>query len=123
MSKSSLREGQMSDAVYVDEAAHLARNLVSRESRGPGDTENAMRRLEARYGLSYQGLWALRYRKPKALLVDVDRRLHAANEHETQRQMRRLQHELEITKLTSGTAHASVAAAQTVVDAHNKREG
>lgn len=42
----------------------MHREMVSREARGPGDTEGAMRRLEARYGLDYWTQWGLRYRPP-----------------------------------------------------------
>lgn len=42
----------------------MHRELLRRETRGPGDTENAMRRLEVRYGLDYWTQWGLRYRPP-----------------------------------------------------------
>jgi hypothetical protein len=42
----------------------MHRVMVARESRGPGDTENAMRRLEAKYGLDFWTQWGLRYRPP-----------------------------------------------------------
>jgi hypothetical protein len=65
VSKDRLRLGQrMSDAAYVDEAADWARRLTQAEARGPGDIENAWRRLETRYGVSFHTWWALRYRKP-----------------------------------------------------------
>lgn len=118
MSKFGLREGQMSEAAYVEDAAQIARSLVARESRGPGDTENAMRRLEARYGVPFNAWWSLRYRKPKAIVAGLYARIKAAHAAECERHLRRLAIELEITKAVSGPDHASVAAAQAVVDAH-----
>lgn len=41
----------------------LHREMVDREARASGDTESAMRRLEARYGLDYWSQWVCRYRK------------------------------------------------------------
>ena len=43
----------------LDQAADIHRDLVSRESRGYGDTHNAMRRLEP-LGLPYWTQWNLR---------------------------------------------------------------
>ncbi len=122
MSKNQLREEQMSDAAYVEQAAEWANALVIRESRGPGDTENAMRRIEQRYGVPFNSLWSLRYRRPKNIVVGLFARLHAAYEAECERQMRKMAHELEITKTVAGFAHASVAAAQTLVDAEAERK-
>ena len=67
----------MSATAYVDDAASMARRLVARESVGPGDTENAMRRCEAKYGIPYQSLWSLRYRPPKRIFIDVYERIAA----------------------------------------------
>jgi hypothetical protein len=52
-------EGRMTAAVIM-----MHRELLRRETRGPGDTEGAMRRLEARYGLDYWTQWGIRYRPP-----------------------------------------------------------
>ncbi len=122
MSKNRLREEQMSDAAYVEQAAEWANALVIRESRGPGDTENAMRRLENRYGVPFGSLWSLRYRKPKSILVGLYVRLQFAYAAECDRQMRKMAHELEITKATAGFVHASVDAAQALVNAEAERK-
>ena len=42
----------------------MHRAMVAREARGPGDIENAMRRLESKYGLDFWTQWGLRYRPP-----------------------------------------------------------
>lgn len=44
-------------------AIELHREIVAREARGPGDVENAMRRLEAKYGLDFWSQWVCRYRR------------------------------------------------------------
>lgn len=116
MCKRFLRDAQMSDAVYVEQASEWAHLLIARESKGAGDTENAMRRIERRYGIPFAAQWSLRYRRPKAIAASLYFRLCAAYEHECQRQMRALQHEIEITKATAGANHAAVRAAQAVVD-------
>ena len=52
----------------VADAQRWANELVKNESRGPGDTENAMRRLESRFGISWRTFWSLRYRAPTEVL-------------------------------------------------------
>jgi hypothetical protein len=106
----------MSD-VYVEQARGWASQLVRSEIVGPGDLENAMRRIEAKYGVPYSTLWALRYRKPKDMLVTAWFGLKAAYEAECQRQMRKLRHEIEITKAIAGPLEPSVRKAQALVDA------
>jgi hypothetical protein len=112
--KNPLR-GEMSDAVFVDEAAGWARQLTQSEARGPGDLESAWRRLEARYGVPWRTFWALRYRKPNEIATSLYARLQAAYRAECERQMRRLQHELEITERMAGADHPAVVAAKAVV--------
>lgn len=82
----------------VADARTWANELIRRESRGPGDTENAMRRLEARYGIPWRTFWALRYRAPADVFVGVYLQLKSAYETECLRQERLLKHEREITK-------------------------
>lgn len=109
MCKKTLREEQMTSA--VSEARDWAKWLVQRESRGPGDLENAMRRIEARYGIPFSTLWSLRYRPPKDIFVSTFERLHAAYVAENERHQRLLKHEQEITKAKSRIASALVRAA------------
>lgn len=111
----------MSDAAFVDQAASWAKRLTQNEARGPGDMENAWRRLECRYGVPWRAFWALRYRKPRELSVSIYQRLAAAYAAECERQMRLLRHELEITKAIAGTADAAVVAAEAVVRADSRR--
>jgi hypothetical protein len=120
MGKKFLREEQMSD-VAVNQAASWARVLTQCESRGPGDLPNAWRRLEARYGVPVQTFWALRYRRPKDILASIYLQLSAAYQAECQRQMRKLAHEIHITRRIAGADHPAVAQAQAVVDKANGR--
>jgi hypothetical protein len=107
----SLQDSPMSDAAYVDQAADWAKALTRNEARGPGDLENAMHRLEARYGVPWRTFWALRYRKPEWITAFTYQRLRDAYQAECERQMRLYQHELEITKAKAGADQALVSAA------------
>lgn len=114
MGKKFLRGDQMSDAVFVDEAAEWARDLTRRESRGPGDEQNAWRRLETRYGIAFGTFWGLRYRKPKTIVTSLYFRIRAAYDAERERQARLLRHETEITEKIVGPDHIAVRAARAV---------
>lgn len=95
MCEKFLRErNRMSEACEtVAEARRCLDWMLLREARGPGDLPNAMRRLEARYGLDFWDQWRLRYRPPRDLLSGVRTRLLDAYCAETERQARATQHE------------------------------
>jgi hypothetical protein len=80
------------------DARSWANELVRRESRGPGDMENAMHRLQSRYGIPWRTFWALRYRPPADVFVGVYLQLKAAYEAECQRQERLIAHERSIAE-------------------------
>ena len=82
----------------LSEAQMWASHMVLREARGPGDTENAMRRLEARYGIPWRVFWNLRYRPPADVMVGLWRQLHSAYENECKRQERLLAHERHVAE-------------------------
>jgi hypothetical protein len=121
MLKNPLQERTMSDAAYVDRAVTWSKKLTRMKASGPGDMENAMRRIEREYGIEYGVLWALRYRKPKDILASWYFRLKAAYEAECQRQVRMLQHEIEITKAMGAGADA-VASAEAFVREMDREE-
>lgn len=100
---------------FVASAREWANALVRRESRGPGDMEGAMRRLEARYGIPWRVFWSLRYRPPTDVLASIFFRLQQAYQQECDRQVRLLRHELEITKAKAGPYSSAVAAAEALV--------
>lgn len=99
----------------VAEAQSWAKALVTHESRGPGDLDGAMHRLESRYGIPWRTFWALRYRPPKQIGADVWKRIRQAHQYERQRQLRLLEHETEITAAINPQAH-SVAAVKAALD-------
>lgn len=95
----------------ISEAKAWASALLMREIRTPtGDFENAMHRLEARYGIPWRVFWNLRYRQPADVMVGLYRQLHAAYTQECQRQERLLAHERHI-------AETKVLAAENLVGA------
>lgn len=103
-------------------ARQWADAMVQRESRGSGDLENAMRRLETRYGIPWRTFWMLRYRPPHDIAASIFMKLFAAYRAECERQMRQLRHELEITEAIAGPAAAAVRAAQALVDEKESAE-
>jgi hypothetical protein len=122
MSKSSSQtEALVTDAAVVDIATGWAKRLTQIEARGPGDIENAWRRLEARYGIPWRAFWALRYRPPREMAASIYLRLQAAYSAECQRQIRRLEHEIAITKAKAGADHPAVVAAAALVRKSGKR--
>lgn len=105
----------MSDA-FVTNATEWANELVRRESRGPGDYENAMRRLESRYGIPWQTFWRLRHGRLKDVYVSIYVRLQAAYQAECERQMRLLAHEITIAKAKGLSSAPAVRAAEALVE-------
>ena len=99
----------------VADARAWANELIRRESRGPGDTENAMHRLETRYGIPWRTFWQLRYRPPSDVFVSVYLKLKTAYEAECARQERLLQHERHVTKAAFVAFEALGSAAADVV--------
>lgn len=129
MCKKFLQEDQKMSAVA--KAQYMAEQLLRQETRGNGDTNNAMHRLARRYKLPYSLLWRLRYRKPKDMLLSHWTALCAAYEAECQRQAARLQHEYEITRRMREDAAApdafetavAMAAPNGLAEAEEEKEG
>ena len=111
MRQSLLRNVQMSAVSFVDDARDRARWLVDHESRGSGDTRNAMERIARRYRIPFSQLWALRYREPKDILVTTYFAILAAHEAECERQARLLNEERQKTMPTSVAGRLLVRAA------------
>lgn len=114
-------DGKIMSDVFVSNAQEWANELVRRESRGPGDYENAMRRLESRYGIPWQTFWRLRHGRLKDVYVSIYVRLQAAYQAECERQMRLLAHEIEIAKAKGLTHSPAVAKAEALL--HEVEEG
>lgn len=96
-------------SVFVSNARDWANSLIQRESRGPGDLDGAMRRLEARYGIPANTFWRLRHGRVKDIYVSTYTKLQAAYLAECERQTRILKQQAEIAK-AKGLSHSPVVA-------------
>jgi hypothetical protein len=69
MGKNFLRSSQVYIGAheFVDDATKMAKRMTKHESKCPGDSLKAMRRLAERIGVPYGTFWDLRYRKPKEI--------------------------------------------------------
>lgn len=81
-------------------ATGYVKRMVQRESQGPGDIDNAMHRIEQRYGLPFWSLWHLRKGKAKTCDVALFARVKAAYLDMCQRQADALLHEIEMETLS-----------------------
>jgi hypothetical protein len=113
VSKKSLKECQMSEAAYVEQAVIWSKELTRMRTRGPGDLENAMRGIERDYGVDYWTLWQLRYRanRIKDIGVSIYMRLESAYQAERARQRRLYEGDQENTQVTGRIAASLVSAA------------
>jgi hypothetical protein len=82
----------------VVEAKNWATWLVQRETRGPGDLPNAMRRLESRYGIPPGVFKALRYKQPEDILHSVYVSIRSAYLAELERTERAARHEANLVR-------------------------
>jgi hypothetical protein len=78
----------------VESATEYVRTMVQRECRGPGDIDNALSRIEARYGLPFWTMWHLRKGKAKSVEASVFARIRGAYLDMCQRQASNLLHEI-----------------------------
>ena len=113
----------MSAPAVVEQARTWANALVLNESRGPGDMENAMRRIEQRWGVPASVLWSLRYRPPKDVATSIMLTLMAAHEGMCERQKRKFEHELAISKAAGGVPSLLARLAAAMAGQPNEGEG
>ncbi len=115
--KKFLTGRQMSEAAFVQEAAHWSKELTRMRSRGAGDGDNAMRGIEQAYGIEYWTLWQLRYRidKVKKISAGTYAKLRAAYDAERTAQFNKLKSDIERTEALAGTDSNAVRAAKTLV--------
>lgn len=118
LKKSSAEREGMSDA-YLERAAGWAEWMVSRESRGPGDTDNARHRVAQRNGVPYSTFFALKWRRPKCpqRIRGIYEQMRDAYINECKRQVARLEHEIAITEAITGTSDADLLEAAALVEA------
>jgi hypothetical protein len=120
MCKLSLRVEQMNPTAFVDHAVEMNRRLVSGECRGSGDMENAMRRVEQKYGIPFSASWAFHYRKPKTVAAHIYARHIQAIETFRETQLQRLENERAETRPTNKLAAYFVRAAAFVAGADDQ---
>ena len=108
----------MSDTAYLDQAAVWSKDLTRMKSRGPGDTENAMRQIAREYSIDYGFLWSLRYRRERLRIMSISvyESIRAAYRAECERQMRKLENEIVRTEQIAGADVDSVRAAKALVE-------
>jgi hypothetical protein len=94
----------------VEAATEYVRTMVQRESHGPGDIDNAMQRLEQRYGLPFWSLWYLRKGKAKTVETSLYARIRGAYLDMCQRQASTLLHEIKIEAATGDDLDSDIAA-------------
>lgn len=75
-------------------ASDYVRRMIQSESRGPGDSENAMNRLEQRYGIGFWTLDRLRKNRAKTCDIGLFVRIKYAYLDLCTRQIGKLQHEI-----------------------------
>jgi hypothetical protein len=87
------------------------------KARGPGDLDNAMRRVEREYGVEYGMLWSLRYRRERLnkISISVYEKIRAAYREECRRQMRKLEDDLKRTEEAAGADNRVVVAVRALV--------
>lgn len=94
----------------VEAATDYVRIMVQRESRGPGDIDNAMTRLEQRYGLPFWSLWYLRKGRAKTVEASLLGRIRSAYLDMCQRQASNLLHEINVEAAANDDLDSDIAA-------------
>lgn len=82
----------------ADVASDYVRRMVEQESKGWGDQENALSRLEARYGLPFWSLNHIRTGRAKTVEAGLFARIRGAYLDLCERQITKLQHEVAVEK-------------------------
>ena len=95
---STHREREMSSVDMAGEASGFVRRMVENETRGWGDTDNALSRLEAKYGLPFWSLQNLRTGRAKTVEASLFNRIKAAFVDHCGKQAARLLHEADMAK-------------------------
>lgn len=108
--KKSLLERQKMSVALIEDCRRMASQMVARETRGHGDTDNAMRRFAARHGVPHSLLWRLRYRPPLDIGAALMSKLVEAYGAECERQRKIIDHEIYVQSKT-GPASALLRSA------------
>ena len=79
-------------------ASGYVRRMVEKETRGWGDQDSALTRLEARYGIPFWSLNNIRTGRAKTVEAGLFARIRGAYLDLCERQVAKLQHEIAIEK-------------------------
>ncbi|WIW52401.1 hypothetical protein LRP31_25615 [Mesorhizobium mediterraneum] len=93
------QEKKMSSVDMAGEASGFVRRMVENETRGWGDMDNALTRLEAKYGLPFWTLQNLRTGRAKTVEASMFNRIKIAFVDQCRRHAERLLHEAEMAKV------------------------
>ncbi len=88
----------------ADVATGYVRRMVEKETRGWGDQNSALHRIGDRYRLPFWTLNNLKTGRAKTVEAGLFDRIRAAYLDLCERQVRQLQHEIEIEKAKAGDA-------------------
>lgn len=95
---------RISYPMSAEAAATYIRSMVAREMRGPGDTGEAMHRIEAMYGIPFHTQEHLRKGKAKTCEITLFQRIRGSYLDHCERQIKKLEHELIIIERAAGGA-------------------
>lgn len=88
----------------AEEAQGYVRRMIARESSGWGDMNSALDRLERKYGIPFWTMNNIRTGRAKTIEAGVFARIRSAYMDMCERQISRLQHELEVEREIDGDA-------------------
>lgn len=93
-----IQQGVHKVSSSAEVASGYVRRMIEKESRGWGDQEGALSRLETRYGLPFWSLNNLRTGRAKTVEAGLFARIRGAYLDLCERQVVKLQHEISIEK-------------------------
>ena len=93
----------------LEAAGDYARQLIELETRGSGDTDGALSRLEQRYGLGPNQVIHLARRRAKSCDVSLFARLRLAYLDMCASKVRTLQHKIAIEEATGDDTNSDLA--------------
>lgn len=99
---------------HVKQAKDWSLRLISQEMPKAGSTENAMRQVARKCGVSYSVLWQLRYRAPQRIFADVYLAIQAQYEATREHQAKKLEHELRLREAAGRGNSPLVRAARAI---------
>jgi hypothetical protein len=107
----------------VEAATDYVRRMTKLESDGPGDIDNALRRIGAKFGLGFWTLWHLRKGKAKSIDSSVYARIRGAYLEMCATKASNLLHEINIEAAAGDEANRDLAdrLEEILAEVHAKR--